>query len=622
MTEDVDLNYRIAVLRREQIVLIERIIRQIVCIALVYWVFSSPASAEGLTNAIHAFLQQRVEVEKRDAALVVGIVDEHGSSVISCGKLDNGTEKEVTGDTLFEIGSITKTFTALLLQDMIERGEMKLEDPVAKYLPASVKMPTYHGRQITMLQLATHTSGLPDSPDNLAPKRADNSRADYTFEKLDAFVSGYELTHEPGAKYEYSTVGIALLGQAIALKARTNCESLVVDRICRPLKMDSTRITLTPELTTRFAQGHNYYGYRVSHTDWGGLMSGAALRSTANDMLRYVSANLGVTSPSLARLMAKTHVPHFHAHLDTDTDVDTDIGLTWMIMHDSDDTTIIGHGGVTRGFTTFVGFDMMRHRGVVVLCSSVDLDVSRIGRLLLQSEWNPVLRPKETKVGGLLDKSYVGQYRISSSQAVGALSRHGIGIRRERDRLFIQVTGPTTWPKHVLTPPITDEIVPVSETTFFERLSGVSITFSRDAHDNLTGFSGHYQGHAFSYDKISDQPPMAPESPKPGVAITLDVKQLDSCVGHYDFVPTTVHPTGMKLTIWREGHQLLGQASGENALQGAFEIYPASETNFFIAVDGAQLAFIKNDMGEVASVIHHYPGQPGCEGKKLSSRAN
>ena len=86
MTEDVDLNYRIAVLRREQIVLIERIIRQIVCIALVYWVFSSPASAEGLTNAIHAFLQQRVEVEKRDAAVVVGIVDEHGSSVISCGK--------------------------------------------------------------------------------------------------------------------------------------------------------------------------------------------------------------------------------------------------------------------------------------------------------------------------------------------------------------------------------------------------------------------------------------------------------------------------------------------------------------------------------------------------------
>ena len=129
---------------------------------------------------------------------------------------------------------------------------------VAKYLPKSVKMPTRNGKEITLLQLATHTSGLPDGPDNLDPKRADNPYADYTVEKMYAFVSGYKLTRDPGTKYEYSTVGMALLGQAIALKAGTNYESLVVDRICRPLKMDSTRITLTPELKSRFAQGHNY----------------------------------------------------------------------------------------------------------------------------------------------------------------------------------------------------------------------------------------------------------------------------------------------------------------------------------------------------------------------------
>jgi CubicO group peptidase (beta-lactamase class C family) len=76
---------------------------------------------------------------------------------------------------------------------------MKLDDPLALYLPASVKLPTYLGRQITLLQLATHTSGLPDGPDNLDPKCADNSRADYTFEKLDAFGSGHKLTREPGA---------------------------------------------------------------------------------------------------------------------------------------------------------------------------------------------------------------------------------------------------------------------------------------------------------------------------------------------------------------------------------------------------------------------------------------
>ena len=211
--------------------------------------------------------------------IVVGIVDEHGSSIVSCGKMDNGTDQEVNGDTLFEIGSITKTFTALLLQDMIERGEMKLDDPVAKYLPKSVKMPTRNGKEITLLHLATHTSGLPDGPDNLDPKRADNPYADFTVEKMYAFLSGYKLTSDPGAKYEYSTVGMGLLGQAIALKAGTNYESLVVDRICRPLKMDSTRITLTPELKARFATGHNQLGYAVSsmgYSDFDGRC-GAAL---------------------------------------------------------------------------------------------------------------------------------------------------------------------------------------------------------------------------------------------------------------------------------------------------------------------------------------------------------
>src|SRR5712671_2870643 len=217
--------------------------------------FSCHASAEDFTDAIHAYLERSVDAEKMVGGVVVGIVDEHGASVISYGKLDNGTDQDVNGDTLFEIGSDTKTFTALLLQDMIERGDMKLDDPVGKYLPERVKMPTRNRKEITLRELATHTSGLPSMPDNFDPKRADNPYADYTVEKLYAFLSDYKLTRDPGAESEYSNLGMGLLGQAIALKAGTNFESLVVDRICRPLKMDSTRITLTPELNSRFAVG-------------------------------------------------------------------------------------------------------------------------------------------------------------------------------------------------------------------------------------------------------------------------------------------------------------------------------------------------------------------------------
>ena len=180
--------------------------------------------------------------------MAVGIVDELDSRVVCCGKLETGSDAEVNGDTLFELCSITKTFTAVLLQDMVERGEMKLNDPVALYLPASVKMPERFGRKITLRHLATHTSGLPREPDNLAPDRMERLHADYTVEELYEFLSTYKLTRLPGTSFGYSNLGAGLLGHVIALRAGAGYETLVRGRIARPLKMDSTCITLTPEL--------------------------------------------------------------------------------------------------------------------------------------------------------------------------------------------------------------------------------------------------------------------------------------------------------------------------------------------------------------------------------------
>lgn len=364
----------------------------VVCFAVLLSTISSWAGAEEFTNAIHACLRQRVEVEKKDVGIVVGIVDEHGSSIVSCGKMDNGTDQPVGGDTLFEIGSFTKTFTTLLLQDMIERGEMKLDDPVARYLPKSVKLPTRQGKEITLLQLATHTSGLPVVPDNLNPSRADNPYADYTVERLYDFLSRYKLTRDPGAKYEYSNLGFGLLGHAIALKAGTNYESLVVNRICRPLKMEGTRITLTPDLKARFAQGHNAFGQRVPSWDVPVLAGAGALRSTANDLLRYVSANLGLAPSSLTPLMEKTHEARFHES------ADDDLGLAWEISRDHEGSKIVWKTGGTAGCRAFVGLNTARRRGVVVLSNSQDFDlVYGLGNCLLDSKWRSNITIKMVK---------------------------------------------------------------------------------------------------------------------------------------------------------------------------------------------------------------------------------
>lgn len=586
---------------------------------LILWTIPFSAAAEDFTNALRAYLQHRVEVEKRDPGIVVGIVDEHGSRIVSCGTLDNGTDQQANGDTVFEIGSITKTFTGLLLQEMVERGEMRLDDPVAKYLPNSVKMPIRNGKEITLLQLATHTSGLPTSSVTWIPKRAENPRADYTIERMYSFVSGFKLTRDPGTKYEYSTVGMAALGQAIALKAGTNYESLLVDRICRPLKMDSTRIELTPELKARCATGHNYCGHAVSSSYWGSLIPGAALRSTANDLLKYLSANLALTPSSLTPILGKTHVAHFQAHLDTDTGLDTDIGLAWMITHGQQGTEIVQHGGLTDGFITFVCFDLGRHRGVVVLCNSQDFDVPVIGRLLLESEWQSDRRPNETKISSQVYESYVGQYQRSTNSS----SEPGIGIRREGNRLFAKLTGPKSWRGDVLLPPNAAELFPESESRFFERLSGLLITFFRDAKDKATGLTVQHRDRTFSYEKTSNQPPKASEQPKPHFALRLDTKSLDACAGHYEFAPSAAFPTGAKMSIWREGDQLVGQAWGQNTIQGVFDIYSESETNFFIKINGSQLTFLKNDGGLAAAIVHHSYGArfPDCEGKKVAGSA-
>ena len=563
---------------------------------------------------IHAVLQQhRAEVEKRLGGIVVGLVDEQGSRAISYGEMDNGTDQGVNGDTVFEIGSITKTFTGLLLQEMVERGQMKLDDPVAKYLPSSVRMPTRNSKEITLLQLATHTSGLPTSSITWTPKRADNPRADYTIQRMYDFVSGYQLTRDPGTKYEYSTVGMALLGQAIALKVGTNYESLVVDRICRPLKMDSTRITLTPELAGRFASGHNSFGYAVSSSYWGALTPGAALRSTANDLLKYVSAHLGLTPSRLTPLMKETHVAHF-SHVEPETD---DIGLAWFVTANRQGTKVIYHGGLTDGFIAFTCFDLTRRRGVVVLSNSQDFDVPALGKLLLESEWQSDRRPKETEISSEFYDSCVGQYQ--QSHVDGAPSPPGLGIRREGDRLFCQTTGSTSRPLDVLWPPLAVELLPESANCFFNRLTGMPVTFFRDDRGKVIRLTAHAPGAEFSLARTSDQPPQPPEPPKPHVAIKLDTKLLDSVIGRYDFAPNAAFPAGAKITIWRDGDQLVGQAWGQNTLQGAFDIYPESETNFFLKLNGTQLTFLKNDKGEVTSVIHHSyrAGVPDCEGKKV-----
>ena len=215
----------------------------------------APAAAKALSDAeIRDILVERIDTQKQSVGIVVGVIRPEGRQVVAYGLLDKGDARPLNGDTVYEIGSVTKVFTSLLLMDMVQRGEVSLNDPVAKYLPATVKMPTRNGRVITLEDLATHTSGLPVIPTNLKPKDTTNPYADYSVEQMYEFLSSYELTRDIGSKYEYSNLGGGLLGHVLALKAGKSYEELVESRICGPLGMKSTAITLTPEMRARLAE--------------------------------------------------------------------------------------------------------------------------------------------------------------------------------------------------------------------------------------------------------------------------------------------------------------------------------------------------------------------------------
>jgi CubicO group peptidase (beta-lactamase class C family) len=337
-----------------------------VCFALLLRAVVFPIAAQDLfTNdaAIKTFLHENFD--GKNYGMVIGLLDEHGGRIFGAGKLDNGTEQTVNGDTIFEIGSITKTFTDLLLLDMVEHGEMKLDDPVVKYLPKSVKIPSRGGKEITLLNLAVQDSGLPFNPTNFSSKNLADAYDAYTVGDLCAFLAGFVLPDDPGAKFQYSNLGQSLLGHVMELKAGTNFESLVLSHISHPLHLDSTRIVLPSDLTSRAAVAHDESGRRVPNYHLQVMEPAGGLRSSANDLLKYLSANLGFMPTHLMPLMEKMQVIR---HRDNPPPWGK-TAMPWMDegVYNPPGTELLGHAGGTFGSRAFIGFDKRKRRGIVVL---------------------------------------------------------------------------------------------------------------------------------------------------------------------------------------------------------------------------------------------------------------
>ena len=344
-----------------------------------------PSDAE-----IRKIVADRVYRQDLGIGIVVGVIDANGRRVFAFGGLSKTDTRRVDGETVFEIGSITKEFTSLLLTDMARRGEVALTDPVARYLPEGVTVPERGNRRITLADLSTHSSGLPRMPSNFHPKDDANPYVDYSVQQLYDFLSGHRLTRDIGEQYEYSNLGAGLLGHALSMRAGMSFEAAMRARILDPLGLSNTRITLTPGMKARLAIGHketprtseNPFGLTpVPNWDIPTLSGAGALRSTANDMLTVLAAYLGYIETPLADAMADQLSICRPSNV-----ADFEVGYGWRIQtkHGS---TIVWHGGATGGYRCYIGFDPKARVGVIVLSNVLMPLMDDIGPHLLNRNY-------------------------------------------------------------------------------------------------------------------------------------------------------------------------------------------------------------------------------------------
>lgn len=332
----------------------------------------------------------------RVVGVVVGLLDADGSRQVMAYGSAGPNALSLDSESVFEIGSITKVFTGVLLADMVRRGEVELSEPIAQLLPPQVHVPTRNGKPITLLHITTHYSGLPSIPTNLAPQDFDNPYADYTVQQMYEFLSGYELPRDPGETFEYSNYAMGLLGHALSLRAGMEYEALLTERVLQPLGMPHTAITLTPWMQNHLAWGHNGFGDPVSQWDMPTLAGMGGLRSTVNDMLNFAAGNLSADNTDLG--LALRDAQRLRQQVG---ESDDSIGFNWIIFR-LGEYTVTWHNGGTGGYRAFLGLDLEASRAVVVLTNSGGNGIDDVGFHLL----DPTVPLKQLPIATVIASTY------------------------------------------------------------------------------------------------------------------------------------------------------------------------------------------------------------------------
>jgi len=435
----------------------------ILIVAFFSWTVTQLRADETLKDRIDRLAQPYLDAEIV-VGMTIGVRQDGKATIVGYGQLAGDDPRRPDGDTVYEIGSVSKVFTGILLGDAAARGQVKLEQPVQEMLPPNVRMPLNEERPITFQDLSTHVSGLPPLPDNFQPADITNPYADYTVEQLYAFLSDHKLRRSPGTKSEYSNLAVGLLGHVLAVRAEQSYERLLREQIADPLEMLDTNVTLDDKLRRQLAKPHLGDGTATTNWDIPTLAGAGAICSTVNDMLRFVKANLNPPEGEIGQAIEtawKIYQPPL-------TEEGFAMGLGWHVARDGQTHW---HSGQTGGYHAMVLINRPLEIGVVLLANTATMELDRLAEDIIRMCGGAKVEPRKFDaplvVADEVMQRYVGQYELAPNFV--------FTVSTEGGKLMVGVTGQAV-----------HQVFAKSDTQWYYKVVPATLNFDVDDEGNCT----------------------------------------------------------------------------------------------------------------------------------------
>jgi len=528
---------------------------------ILFWASLASAQPAGSGQPLQPILD-KVAGTLGAGGIVAAEVNDGSVRYLTAGK--PAPDDAITPETIvFEIGSISKVFTALILAHAVNEGVCSLDDPIGKFLPPAIAM-TPETAAITLAQLATHTSGLPRLPTNFSPANPSDPYSDYTVDRLYDFLRDFKSTGIASKSADYSNLGFGLLGHVLELAYGRSYADVLAEKITTPLGMTDTTINLSTEQQARFATPFSG-SERVSPWSFSALPGAGAIRSTATDMAKFAMALLAADQGPLAAAWKLVREPRVEAG-----STQAHIGLG-IFIGKRNGTSFYTHGGGTGGFRTHLELMPQEKRALVILINNDSVDPAGIAASLNNPLHSATSTPDTVPIAAEALSEYAGVFAVDARMRFTT-------IVDESGQLRIRLTGQPFLPAFH-----------AGEDRFFLKVVPAQFQFGRNTEGAIASLTLFQNGQ--------EVPAKKTEAAAPKIFFPT-AEKLAAYVGRYQLAP------GAVFDITLRGTTLLAKLTG----QPAFPVHNDRSDHFVYDVVEAALTFERDDSGTVTAVVLHQNG--------------